>query len=337
MKKLLIITDTTEKQTNGVVRTLKNTMEILSKDFDIQVIGPENFTCISLPFYKEIDISLNTWKIGKMIEEANADFIHLITEGPVGLAGKLYCDRKDYNYTTSYHSKFPEFLKDMMCVPVSGTYPYFKWFHSKSKNVLVPTQQVKKLLEGRGFTNIKVWMRGVDKNTFNPRNKRRVDDSVLKIILCVSRVSKEKGLDDFCQIPVPDGYLKVLVGDGPYLNELMHKYHSEAVAFAGKRVGEDLAETYANADVFVFPSRNDTFGLTQLEAIASGTPVLAYRGTVSEEIIVEGKSGYLVDEFTIEGIQSAMKLSRVDVAKEGDKWTWEKCTEIFRDNLVPKK
>jgi len=339
MKKLLIITDTTEKQTNGVVRTLNKTCEHLfkSKEFLIYTIDPSSFKTIPLPFYKEIDISLNTWKMGKLLEDINPDYIHITTEGPVGLAGKLYCDRKDYNYTTSYHSKFPEFLKDIMCVPVSGTYPYFKWFHSKSKNVLVPTQQIKTLLESRGFTNIKVWMRGVDKNTFNPSNRRRIDDSVLKIILCVSRVSKEKGLDDFCQIPIPDNYLKVLVGDGPYLNELMNKYHSEAVAFAGKRVGEDLAETYANADVFVFPSRNDTFGLTQLEAISSGTPVLAYRGTVSEEIIVPGKSGYLVDEFNFDSIRSAMELSREEVAKEGDKWTWEKCTEVFRDNLVTKK
>jgi len=335
-KKLLIITDTTDRQTNGVVRTLKTTVDILSKDFDVYWINPNHFNRISLPFYKEIDISLNCYKIGNKVECINPDYIHIATEGPVGLAGKMYCDKKGYNYTTSYHSMFPEFIRDMFKIPSNFTYPYFKWFHSKSRNVLVPTNKIKELLVSKGFNNLIVWKRGVDRKTFNSSHRNRPEDSVLKIILCVSRVSKEKGLDDFCKIPVPDGYLKVLVGDGPYLKELMDKYHSEAVAFAGKRTGKGLAETYANADVFIFPSKNDTFGLTQLEAIASGTPVLAYKGTVSEEIIREGKSGYLVDEFDFYSINDAMKLSRKYVEDESYNWTWKKCTDVFKNNLVKK-
>nr|QMP83452.1 MAG: hypothetical protein [Caudoviricetes sp.] len=336
MKKLLIITDTTSKQTNGVVRTLSKTVELLSKEFDVHIINPEKFKTVSLPFYKEIDISLNIWSIGRMIEDINPDSIHISTEGPVGLAGKLYCDKKRYNYSTSYHSMFPEFLNDMFKIPTGLTYPYFRWFHSKSKNVLVPTNLIKNLLESKGFNAIVVWKRGVDRKLFNSTYRTRTNDSDLKIILCVSRISKEKGLDDFCKIPIPDGYLKVLVGDGPYLKELMNKYHSEAIAFVGKRTGKDLAETYANADVFIFPSKNDTFGLTQLEAIASGTPVLAYKGTVSEEIIKEGKSGYLVDDFGISEINAAMELSRKYVEDESYNWTWKKCTEIFKNNLVEK-
>ena len=336
MKKLLIITDTTDKQTNGVVRTLKTTTDILSKDFDIYWINPYHFNRISLPFYKEIDISLNVYKIGNKIECINPDYIHISTEGSVGLAGKLYCDKKGYSYTTSYHSMFPEFIQDMFKAPSGLTYPYFRWFHSKSKNVLVPTNKIKQLLMDKGFNNLIVWKRGVDRKAFNSTYRNRLKDSVLKIILCVSRVSKEKGLDDFCKIPVPEGYLKVLVGDGPYLKELMNKYHSEAVAFVGKRTGKDLAETYANADVFIFPSKNDTFGLTQLEAISSGTPVLAYKGTVSEEIIKEGKSGYLVDDFGIIAINASMELSRKYVEDESYNWTWKKCTEIFKNNLVEK-
>ena len=336
MKKLLIITDTTLKQTNGVVRTLNKTIELLSKEFEISFINPVRFKTISLPFYKEIDVSLNIWSIGRMIEDINPDYIHISTEGPVGLAGKLYCDKKGYNYSTSYHSMFPEFLNDMFKIPTELTYPYFRWFHSKSKNVLVPTNLIKNLLESKGFSTIVVWKRGVDRKLFNSTYRTRTNDSDLKIILCVSRLSKEKGLDDFCKIPVPDGYLKVLVGDGPYLKELMSKYHSEAVAFAGKRTGKVLAETYANADVFIFPSKNDTFGLTQLEAIASGTPVLAYKGTVSEEIIREGKSGYLVEEFGINAINAAMELSRKYVEDESHNWTWKKCTGTFKNNLVLK-
>lgn len=336
MKKLLIITDTTSKQTNGVVRTLNKTIENLSPDFDVYIMSPENFRTISLPFYKEIDVSLNCYKIGNKIECINPDYIHIATEGPVGLAGKLYCDKKGYNYTTSYHSMFPEFIQDMFKVPSGLTYPYFRWFHSKSKNVLIPTNKIKSLLKDKGFGNLVVWKRGVDRKTFNSSHRNRLKDSVIKIILCVSRVSKEKGLDDFCKIPIPEGYLKVLVGDGPYLKELMNKYHSEAVAFVGKKTGKDLAETYANADVFIFPSKNDTFGLTQLEAISSGTPVLAYKGTVSEEIIKEGKSGYLVDDFGISEINAAMELPRKYVEDESYNWTWKKCTEIFKNNLVEK-
>ena len=335
-KKLLIITDTTDKQTNGVVRTLAKTIDCLSKNFEVVVIDPSNFNAVSLPLYKEIDISLNTYTIGKLIEDEDSDYIHVATEGPVGLAAKLYCDRKKYRYTTSYHSMFPEFIRDMFKIPENFTYWYFRWFHANSCNVLVPTQVVKNLLEEKGFKNLVVWKRGVDRKSFNSSYRNRSDDSHLKIILCVSRVSKEKGLDDFCQIPVADGYLKVLVGDGPYLSELTKKYHSEAVAFVGKRTGKELAETYANADVFIFPSKNDTFGLTQLESIASGTPVLAYRGTVSDEIINEGKSGYLVDKFEINAINAAMKLSRKYIEDESHNWTWKKCSEIFANSLVEK-
>jgi len=336
MKKLLIITDTTSKQTNGVVRTLGKTIELLSKEFEVVSITPESFKTVPLPFYKEIDISLNSYTIGNYIDNINPDYIHIATEGPVGLAGKLYCDIKGYNYTTSYHSMFPEFIKNMFSVPEGMTYPYFKWFHSNSKNVLVPTKSIKCLLEEKGFKNLVVWRRGVDRKVFNSSHRDRPKNADRKIILCVSRVSKEKGLDDFCKIPVPDGYLKILVGDGPYLKELKEKYRSEAIAFMGKKVGKELSKRYANADVFIFPSKSDTFGLTQLEAIASGTPVLAYNGTVSEEIIRNGKSGYLVDEFNIDAINAALELSRKYVEDESYNWTWKTCTETFSASLVPK-
>jgi len=334
MKTLLIITDTTPKQTNGVVRTLSKTIEILSKEFNVRIISPERFKTTSLPFYKEIDISLNIINIGGMIKDISPDYIHIATEGPVGLAGKLYCDMKGYNYSTSYHSMFPEFIKNMFKINEGITYPYFKWFHSKSKNVLVPTNMVKTLLESKGFKNVVIWRRGVDRDTFNSSYRNRPEQSHLKIILCVSRVSKEKGLDDFCKIPVPEGYLKVLIGDGPYLKELMKKYHTEAVLFAGKRKGKELSESYANADVFVFPSKTDTFGLTQLEAMASGTPVIAYKGTVSEEIINQGISGYLVNEINIDEIDFALQLPRHEVENDSDNWTWENCTNTFKKNLV---
>lgn len=336
MKKLLIITDTTSKQTNGVVRTLSKTVEILSKEFEVEIINPENFHTVSLPFYKEIDVAFGTSKIGKLIEKCNPDYIHIATEGPVGLAGKLYCDKKEYNYSTSYHSMFPEFISEMFHISPKFTYWYFRWFHSKSKNILVPTNKIRMLLKEKGFNNLVVWKRGVDRKVFNSSYRKEDKKESQKYILCVSRVSKEKGLDDFCKIVTPEGYCKILVGDGPYLEELKEKYKTENVLFIGKKTGKLLSTLYANADVFIFPSKNDTFGLTQLEAIASGTPVLAYKGTVSTEIIRNGKSGYLIDSFDVQSINAALELSRKYVEDESYNWTWKKCTETFKNSLVEK-
>ena len=334
--KLLVITDTTSKQTNGVVRTMRETTNILRETFDIHVISPESFKTWSLPFYPEIEVARDTGKIGQMIEEINPDYIHISTEGPVGIAGKRHCDRQGYRYSTSYHSMFPEFIRDMFGIPVCLTYPYFRWFHSRSANVMVPTNQVKSLLESHGFKNLVIWRRGVNREQFNPsyHHERRVPHSHLRYVLCVSRVSKEKGLDDFCRISLPNNYLKVVVGDGPYLKQLQERY--DDVLFLGKKTGVELAEKYGLADVFIFPSRADTFGLTQLEAMASGTPVLAYQDTVSEEIITNGVTGYLVTEFTQDAIDRAVALDRGVVASEAEKWTWPACTETFAHSLVKK-
>lgn len=334
MKKLLIITDTTDRQTNGVVRTLSKTCEILGQYFHVHKITPECFRTVALPFYKEIDITLNAYKIGKKIEDIDPDYIHIATEGPVGLAGKLYCDRKNYRYTTSYHSMFPEFISEMFHLPSRFTYWYFRWFHSNSCKVLVPTQRIKNLLSEKKFQNLVVWNRGVDGELFNPIYREK--DKKLRYILCVSRVSKEKGLDDFCKIVTPEGYCKILVGDGPYLKELKEKYRTENVLFLGKKTGELLSALYASADVFVFPSKNDTFGLTQLEAIASGTPVLAYKNTASDDIIEDGVTGYLVNSFDHASITAALSLSRDNVIAASKKWSWHSCTDIFKNNLVEK-
>jgi len=333
--KILIITDTTSRQTNGVVRTMRSTIDLLLKDYDVRVISPEDFKTIELPSYREIDIAINTDNIVNLIEDADPEHIHISTEGPVGLAGKRYCDRVGYRYTTSYHSMFPEFIRDMFKIPTWLTYPYFKWFHAKSAAVFVPTDSVKHLLQSKGFKNLVVWRRGVDRNQFNSLHRDRTDDSRLKMVTCVSRVSKEKGLDDFCGLELPENYLKVLVGDGPYLETLMERYPD--VAFTGKKSGIELAAKYANADVFVFPSKTDTFGLTQLEAMASGTPVIAYRGTASDEIIDEGITGLLVDEITIDIIDKAITMNRETVEKSSRRWSWESCTKTFAGNLVKSK
>lgn len=334
---VLIITDTTTKQTNGVVRTLGKTVELLSKDYKVEIINPECFTTRPLAYYPELDVSVDVYKIGGLIANMNPDYVHIATEGPVGLAGKIYCDSKGFHYTTSYHSMFPEFIRDMFKIPTGFTYPYFKWFHARSHNVLIPTDTMKKHLEGKGFKNLVVWRRGVDTSVFNGRHRSRGNTPFTKYVLCVSRVSKEKGLDDFCNMDLPDPYIKVVVGDGPYLPELKRRYESDTMIFLGKKTGVELSEAYADADVFVFPSKTDTFGLTQLEAMASGTPIVAFKGTVSEEIITQSVTGCLVNELNLAAVESALLLDRSTVEKMAANWSWDACTKTFAKSLVAKE
>lgn len=319
------------------MRTLGKTVELLSRDYVVEVINPECFRTRPLAYYPEIDVSFDVFKISSLVNKIDPDFIHIATEGPVGLAGKIYCDYKGYSYTTSYHSMFPEFIRDMFKIPAGLTYPYFKWFHARSHNVLIPTDTMKKHLEDKGFKNLVVWRRGVDTLMFNSKHRSRGNTPFTKYVLCVSRVSKEKGLDDFCNMDLPDPYIKVVVGDGPYLPELKKRYESDTMFFLGKKTGVELSEAYADADVFVFPSKTDTFGLTQLEAMSSGTPVVAYQGTVSQEIVTEAVTGWLVEELNLAAVQSALTLDRSVVEKMAANWSWDECTKTFAKSLVLKK
>lgn len=332
-KKILILTDTMPNQINGVVRTMEMTTKVLQEKFDVETINPLLFKTIKISSYPGIEFAIDLWKISKYIKESNPDYIHIVTEGPIGLYTRLYCKFKRYNFTTSYHTQFPEFFKKMFGIPLWITYCYVRWFHNSSKCVFVPTNIIKTQLENNGFKNLRIWKRGVDSYIFNPELRNRIMDDT-KIILCVSRISKEKGLDDFCSLTLPKNYVKILIGDGPYLEELKSKYSD--VNFLGKKEGYELAECYSNADVFIFPSKTDTFGLTQLEAMSCGIPILSYKGTVSEEIIKNGITGYLVESFNKEEIDKALKLDKKVIAFESMNWNWEKCTRDFIKGLVEK-
>lgn len=326
MARIAIISDTDIDQINGVVTTYNNTMRELRAAGHIvhmfdSMWGGKWF---SLPSYKEVRIVLQPWKI-KLILDSEMRWdakIHIATEGPMGLFTRLYLNWKKYPFTTCYHTKFPEFIEKITKIPAKFFYPYFRWFHNKSKCVMVPTEGMKVFLETKGFKNIKVWTRGVDPIVFYPENIVDMD-----YIVCVSRVSKEKNLDAFCQLDYP---MKVLVGDGPYLEELKKKYPN--VIYAGKYTGESLRRAYAGAKCFVFPSHEDTFGIVLLEAIACGTPVASYPGPGSFEVL-EYSNGVISTNLQ-EAVNEAIKKDRNEVFKTSKKWTWKAATENFLQNVL---
>lgn len=322
--KVLIITDAWEPQVNGVVRTYQNTIKNM---YGVEVIHPytPGLKRVAMPGYKEIELVTNPWKIKRLLWVAmyEGKSIHIATEGPLGIYARHLLNRSCYRYTTSFHTMFPEYIQTRFKIPASWTYPFFRWFHGKSKHVLVATNSMKTYLEEKGFKNLKLWSRGVDTNIFNPTRKQ----DTKPYIVCVSRVSKEKGLDDFCKLKYNR---KVLIGDGPYLEELKQKYPD--VEMIGKREGVELAKWIASADAFVFPSKTDTFGIVILEALACGTPVAAYDQPGPRETIFNGVNGYYGDDLTM-CLVMCLSLNRGDVHRSSRNWTWERATQQFLEAM----
>ena len=329
-KKILVVTDNLRTQINGVVTTFKN-IESHARDdgFDIVYLDPGQFPHCSAPGYAEVKLS---WPrhIGKKIEAIDPDHIHIATEGPIGFAARLYCDSRGLGYNTSYHTKFPEFLKKMYHIPECVTYAYLRWFHKHSGRVLTTTPTMVDDLRRHGFyCDIRAWTRGVDRGVFNS-DLRKEKLTGRPILLSVGRVSREKGLDDFCQLDYP-GATKIVVGDGPYKAELERKYPD--VHFAGVKTGVELAEYFANADCFVFTSRADTFGVVIIESLAVGTPVAAYPVAGPMDILENGITGHMSEDLKT-SIDVCLSLPRDRVEQASQRWTWSQCWEIFKQNLI---
>jgi glycosyltransferase involved in cell wall biosynthesis len=328
--KILVVTDNLRKQVNGVVTTYKNMEDpAIRAGHDIVYLDPRQFRHIDCPGYPEVKLSLPTWFSSK-IAKMGADRIHIATEGPLGLWAKFYCDYNHIPYTTAYHTRYPEFLNKLFWIPKRLTYAYLSWFHRYSKVVFVPSASMKAELVDRGFRNLVVWTRGVNRSIIVPRKfaKKHVPLRVLN----VGRVSKEKGLDDLCRLQ--DNYDITIVGDGPYLNTLRHRY--KKVHFAGYKFGKELAHIYANNDVFCFPSQTDTFGIVNIEALCNGLPVAAYHVTGPADIIDYGVTGYMVQSGNdlTSAIESCRSLDNARVQKLSiNRWTWDRCFEIFYEGI----
>lgn len=326
MKRLLIITDAWIPQVNGVVRTLQSTIKNLENDFEVKVISPNDFKGFCLPGYKEIKISI-PFGISKMIEDFDPHSIHIATEGPLGWASRKWCIRNKYQFTTSYHTQFPEYIRAKYFIPAFLTYPILRKFHNAAFNVMVNTNEMKKRLDSKGFTNLCIWSRGVDTELFKPEGEFHpaMKDLYGPILLNVGRVSIEKNLPEFYELNHIG--TKVQVGSGPELE--LYKKEYKDVVFLGEMHGEELASAYRSADVFVFPSQSDTFGLVMLESMASGVPVAAYPVTGPIDVVENG--GYLSHNLAYALNQCFdLTLNPIENAK---KFSWKTCTKQFFNNL----
>ena len=328
-KTILVVTDNVPDQINGVVTTF-NALEDQASlaGHRIVYIDPGQFPHFNCPGYPEVKIC---WPhgISKKIKALQPDYIHIATEGPVGFFARWWCERNHIPYNTSYHTDFAKFLKKMYGVPESWTWWYLRWFHKNSHRVLVTTESIRQDLLNRGFANLRVWTRGVDRTIFNS-TYRGETVAGRPILLSVGRVSVEKGLDDFCELDIPEA-TKIVVGDGPYRRDLERRYPS--IHFVGAKTGTQLARYYAQADVFVFPSCADTFGVVNIEALACGTPVAAYPVPGPKDIIEPGLTGFLNDNLQL-AVEQCLTLARADVETASLKWTWAECWRIFKENLI---
>jgi glycosyltransferase involved in cell wall biosynthesis len=325
-KTILIITDNVPDQVNGVVTTFKN-VEICAHraGYNIVYIDPGQFPNFACPGYPEVRLC---WPhgISKKIKAIQPDFIHISTEGPVGFFARWWCERNAIPYNTSYHTDFAKFLKTMYHVPESWTYWYLRWFHKNSHRVLVTTKTIRDDLAQRGFERMVIWTRGVNRK-IKPTEPRL--DRETPMLLNVGRVSAEKGLAELAGLDTE--YNLVIVGDGPYMHQARELLPN--ANFVGYKHGKNLVGYYYNADVFVFPSHADTFGLVMIEAMAQGTPVAAFPVQGPVDIIENGINGYMDWDLDL-AVKQCLTLDRDQVKQSSNKWTWEECWRIFRDNLA---
>ncbi len=329
--KILFITDAWHPQINGVVRTLSTTGRELEKmGHTVSFIGPDQFRTMALPGYREIQVAINPRrKLERLIAEFQPQAIHIATEGPLGWAGRAICRRKGYAFTTSYHTCFPEYLAERWPVPQWLSYAVLRNFHRASSAVMVATPTVSRLLADRGFANLKRWTRGVDTELFRPRAKDFLD-APRPISICVGRVAVEKNIDAFLSLDIPG--TKYVVGGGPMLSELKKRYPD--VRFTGPRDGDELASYFAAADVFVFPSRTDTFGLVILEALASGVPVAAFPVQGPLDVIGDNDIGAL-DEDLGRAVDRALKIDPARCRDFALTHSWAAAAHQFLNNVQP--
>lgn len=331
--RIMIVTDAWSPQVNGVVRTIKSTRrELENMGHTVDILTPLEFKTLPCPTYPDIRLSLAARaRTHKRIETFDPDALHIATEGPLGLAARRWAIKHGFPYTTAYHTRFPEYVHARFRVPLSWTYRYLRWFHGKAKAIMAPTHVVKKDLEAHGFSNVVLWGRGVELDIFYPQDVRRLD-SRPPIFLYVGRVAVEKNIEAFLDLDLPGS--KWVVGEGPSLPGLRTKYPD--VHFMGVLAQNDLAEIYSSADVFVFPSKTDTFGLVLLEAMACGLPVAAYPVTGPLDVIGDSKGGALNHDLR-QACLDALDLNREDARIHAQQYSWKAATLQFLNGIHPRK
>lgn len=329
--RILVVTDAWHPQINGVVRTLDRLqIEISRLGHEVEIVGPDRFRSLPCPTYPDIRLALAPGRrLARLIDSFQPCAIHVATEGPLGWAARRYCLSRKLSFTTAFHTRFPEYVAARTGLPASLGYAILRRFHAPSSGLMVATASLQAELGARGFANLRRWTRGVDTEFFRPRADSTID-APRPIHLYVGRLAVEKNLDAFLGLDLVGS--KLVVGDGPQAAELERRYPE--ARFLGTRTGEDLARLYAAADVFVFPSRTDTFGLVLLEALASGVPVAAFPVPGPLDVI-DGSGAGVLDEDLKTAIRAALRVPRERCREYALAFSWRRSSEQFLDNLRP--
>lgn len=327
--RILVATDAWRPQVNGVVHTLER-MSAAAEEWggEFQFLTPLGFATLPLPTYPSIQIALPApGEVGRRIRAAAVDHIHIATEGPIGWAARRDCLQRGRLFTTSYHTRFPEYISARTAIPESWTYEALRRFHAPAAAVMAPTPSIREELRRRGFDRVKVWTRGVDHALFRPQARDALD-LPRPIFLSVGRVAVEKNLEAVLSLDLPGS--TVVVGDGPARAMLERRWPK--ARFLGAQFGEALARIYASADVFVFPSRTDTFGIVLLEALASGLPVAAFPVTGPLDVIGDSGAGALHEDLR-EACLAALQIPRDNAREHSLNFSWRESARQFMDHI----
>jgi glycosyltransferase involved in cell wall biosynthesis len=328
--KLALVTDAWLPQVNGVVTTLQRTRAALeARGHTVAVVSPDQYRTLPCPSYPEIRLAL--WpgrRLRTALDALGADALHVATEGPLGLAAARHCERRGWAFTTSYHTQFPQYVRKRIPIPQSWSYAFLRRHHGRACRTLVATEQQRRDLVAHGFRRVVLWSRGVDAEIFRPSGREHLA-LPRPIFAYAGRVAVEKNLDAFLTLDLPG--TKVVIGDGPDRARLEQRYpHAR---FLGYRFGADLASCLSAADVFVFPSRTDTFGLVMLEAMACGTPVAAYPVTGPVDVVTHGYDGVLDEDLRAAAL-AALRIDRDACRTSALARSWERATAQFLSHLV---
>ncbi|MFC3624799.1 glycosyltransferase family 4 protein [Vogesella amnigena] len=339
--RVMIVTDAWLPQVNGVVRSLLETVrELRAMGHEVALLTPlggehddgEAFTTMPLPSYPDIRIALFPYrKVAQSLAAFDADAVHIATEGPLGWAARRWCLRHKQPFSTAYHTRFPEYVAARTRLPLGISYAFMRHFHAPAAAVMAPTPSIVRALRERGFGNVVLWGRGVDTTLFSPGERERLETAPPRFVY-IGRVAVEKNIEAFLQLDLPGS--KWVVGEGPQLEELRQRYPQ--VHFAGVFPQHELARFYRAADVFVFPSLTDTFGLVLLEAMACGTPVAAYPVAGPLDVVGNSGGGVLHQDLRLACLQ-ALALDRDHVRRIAERFSWAEATRQFAANLNPRR
>jgi glycosyltransferase involved in cell wall biosynthesis len=322
MSRITIISDAWHPQINGVVRSIVETnRQLAALGHQVTMITPQDFASVACPTYPDIRLSL-AWpgKVAKLIKASRPDYLHIATEGPIGLMARRYCRRHKLAFTTSFHTRFPEYVAARAPVPLSWLYGFMRWFHNGGQTCMVATPSLEAELRAKGFNHLRRWSRGIDLSRFYPRPKSDRPYGLQRpIFISIGRLAPEKNLEAFLALDLPGR--KLVVGDGPSRAQLQADYPE--VYFTGTLEGDALAEAYSEADVFVFPSVTDTFGNVILEALASGVDIITF----------ESKAGALNTDLR-KACLDALSCQPSDALRHAQNFTWENATKQFVSNTT---